>query len=215
MHNYGTRLVPAVPSPLVVVVSAVAALLAVAGASVPYRQQRRLWRFETTTGRVVSARVERHTPRLLGWGGGSGTTNPARGDTAGGTAGTAETDSTEATNGDASDGSNRVVRPVVEYEYRAGAQRYANDTVWPAGVEPTRRRLRRGNADFVESVVERFPEGEPVTVYHDPDDPEDAFLVPTRNWVIPVVCFLFVVVLAIWTAHCTGAIYVPVGEFNC
>lgn len=128
----------------------------------------------------------------------------------GSAAATGSADATDA--GDVARESNEYLGPVVEYEYRAGAQRYANDTVWPAGVEPLRRRLRRGDADSPESVVERFPEGEPVAVYH---DPEDASLVPARNWTIPVVCSVFVVALTVWAAHCTGVAFVPVGEFDC
>lgn len=170
------------PSPLVVVGSLFGAFVALAGASVVYRQQRRLSRFERTTGQVVASGVEPRTS--FGW---------------------------HASDADP-DG---ATDPAIEYEYRVGAVEYTNDTVWPAGIEPTRRRFRGGASGFAAAVADRFPEGEPVTVYYDPADPADAFLVPARNWAIPAVCSVFVAVLGVWAAHCTGVVYVPFGEFNC
>lgn len=61
-------------------------------------------------------------------------------------------------------------RPEIEYEYTVDGETYTSDSVWPgedlSGTDEEKRR----------AVVDRYPEGETVEAYYDPEDPAVAFL---------------------------------------
>lgn len=215
------------PSLVVAFGSLFAAFAALVGGVVLYRQHRRLWRAERTTGRVVSAGVEpRTTPWSRWWPGRAAEVVRVENGEDDGAADAGGPSDGEGTDGDSTveyeyrGGGKPTLRPAVEYEYRVGGREYAGDTVWPAGYEPTRRRylgasgVAFGGRGFAATVVDRFPEGEPVTVYYDPDDPADAFLLRERSLSLPALCLVLGSLLALWAVHCSGLASV-FGGFVC
>lgn len=135
-----------------------------------FRQQRELWRFESTTGEVVTADVGPAAPPWYSkW-----LASSAEGATGEHVSNVART---EHQHGDV---------PVVEYEYTVAGETYTSDTIWPAGIEPVSDRLLSGVSNFAQRVVSRYVVGDEVTVYYDPDDPAVAFLCRDRNIVGPM-----------------------------
>jgi hypothetical protein len=67
----------------------------------------------------------------------------------------------------------------VTYTYEYDGERYTGDNVFPGAGSPS---VSEGEA---RDVVERYPEGETATVYVDPEDPNDAFLVHERSLLAP------------------------------
>lgn len=70
-------------------------------------------------------------------------------------------------------------KPLVKYGYTVDGHRYENDKIWP-GKPMAKQMSPRGSQDF----LSRFPEGEETTVYYDPEEPSNAFLVreSTKGW---------------------------------
>ena len=71
--------------------------------------------------------------------------------------------------------------PVVRYRYTYGGETYTSENVFPGrgsvAVEP----------DRAERIAERYAGAENVTVYVQPDDPAQSFLIEERNAEIPAI----------------------------
>lgn len=67
----------------------------------------------------------------------------------------------------------------VTYTYEYDGERYTNDNVFPGAGSPS---VSQSEAS---DVVSQYPEGETATVYVDPEDPNDAFLVQERSLLVP------------------------------
>lgn len=66
--------------------------------------------------------------------------------------------------------------PVVEYRYTYEGKTYENDNVF-AGPSDQPDNSIRGDGPSAEEVVDRFETGETVTVYVNPDDPRESYLI--------------------------------------
>ena len=61
-------------------------------------------------------------------------------------------------------------RPIVDYTYTVNDRQYQCDIVYPIGS------ISAGSS-WANSVVQKFPKEKGVTAYHNPDQPDDAFLI--------------------------------------
>jgi hypothetical protein len=157
--------VPAEPLLVAVVLGGIGVLLWAGSLWILLRQQRELWRFASSTGKIVTAEVRLAPPpwynRLLG---------------------ASQADSSdESVSGVARSDHQHGDVPIVEYEYTVAGETYTSDTIWPAGIEPVSDRLLSGVGNFPQRVVSRYVVGDEVTVHYDPDDPGVAFLRRDRN----------------------------------
>lgn len=69
--------------------------------------------------------------------------------------------------------SRRTYRAEVMFEYNVDGKTYTSNRVVMEGFSSSKR-------SYAEKVVERYPEGEAVTVYYDPTDPTMAVLEPGK-----------------------------------
>lgn len=69
-----------------------------------------------------------------------------------------------------------VYRPAVSYTYTVEGETYTADSIM-FGTE-----VATNGQDRAERVRSQFEAGEPVTVYYDPGDPSDAFLIPRLDF---------------------------------
>jgi hypothetical protein len=65
--------------------------------------------------------------------------------------------------------------PRVIFAYAVDGRTYRGERLWPG-------RAVFGTYNEARRVVERYPRGQPVTVYYDPDDPATAVLEPGGDW---------------------------------
>lgn len=68
----------------------------------------------------------------------------------------------------------------VTYEYTVDGRTYESSNVYPGPGQTTKSQFE------AEDVVEQYPEGETVTAYYNPENPSEAFLIKTRNTLIPL-----------------------------
>jgi hypothetical protein len=61
--------------------------------------------------------------------------------------------------------------PDVEYEYTVDGETHVNDNLYPGPVTSGSH-----TEDETRAIVDRYPEGETVEAFYDPEDPADAFL---------------------------------------
>lgn len=66
--------------------------------------------------------------------------------------------------------------PVVEYRYTYEGETYENDNVF-AGPSDVPDTSLRGDGPDAREVLDRYEQGETVTVYVDPDDPSESYLI--------------------------------------
>lgn len=67
----------------------------------------------------------------------------------------------------------------VTYEYTVDGETYRGSNVEPGSGQVSTSRSR------AEEFAENHPEGEPITVYYDPEDPSNAYLIENRNIFFP------------------------------
>ncbi len=81
--------------------------------------------------------------------------------------------------------------PMVNYTYEVDGEEHNNDNLEPGG--------RRGHSSrsSAEEVLEDFEEGEEVTVYYNPENPGESFLIPTRFPLVPLIFFILGVLMVI------------------
>jgi hypothetical protein len=81
--------------------------------------------------------------------------------------------------------------PHVEYKYSINGTDYTSSTIWSGGVSEFEFPLRQ-----VEQLLEKFPTGQTVQAFCDPDDPEKSFLIRKHpapgNWIATFIAwFMF------------------------
>lgn len=70
--------------------------------------------------------------------------------------------------------------PDITYEYTVDGQTYRNSNFEPGAGRVSKSRSR------AEEIAENRPDGETITVYYDPENPSDAYVVQNRNVVFPL-----------------------------
>ncbi|MCU4743631.1 DUF3592 domain-containing protein [Natronoglomus mannanivorans] len=76
-----------------------------------------------------------------------------------------------------SSGSGSSYYPVVEFEYT-----YEGETYTSSNIDAADSRTSESSRSSAQSVVNEYPEGEAVTAYLDPAEPDEAFLETDRSW---------------------------------
>ncbi|MEF8879122.1 MAG: DUF3592 domain-containing protein [Candidatus Thermoplasmatota archaeon] len=79
----------------------------------------------------------------------------------------------------------------VQYEYQVGNKTYTSDTVSFGG-----KGFSSSDKGYAEGIVDKYPEGENVTVHYNPDKPSEAVLEPGLN-IMSIIPIIFGVVLLI------------------
>lgn len=70
-------------------------------------------------------------------------------------------------------GKRQLFYPVVKYRYTVGGKAYTNDRVYATGRIDSR-------APTVQELLDGLPD--PVPIFYDPDDPQDAYILRTSSW---------------------------------
>jgi len=83
----------------------------------------------------------------------------------------------------------------VTYEYTVDGRTYESSNVYPGPGQTTKSEFE------AEDVAEQYPEGETVTAYYSPENPSEAFLIETRNTLMP----LFMIGMGGLTSFAFGA----------
>ncbi len=76
----------------------------------------------------------------------------------------------------------KVYMPEIEYKYDVNDQSYRNDTInFGNSIEQSK------SLSYSRNITKKFPKGERIKVYYDPESPEVSVLIPggnTTNWYI-------------------------------
>lgn len=69
--------------------------------------------------------------------------------------------------------------PVVEYRYTYDGQQYTNDNVFPGSSSRSTSRSR------AEEIADEYDQGDTATVYVDPENPSESFLIQETDYLFP------------------------------